>query len=452
MTHKDPPSGRLFSTRLGVLATTVGSSVGLGNIWRFPYEAGTHGGGAFLFCYLIFTFLIGIPVVCSEFVMGRYTRSDVSGAYRKLATRGKWWIMGYLGILGAVLIIGFYTVVAGWTLEYLTKSLTGELTASATSADLHVRFGSFITSTWQPILWIIVFMGLNYFILIKGAAGIEKVSNVLMPLLFLILIVFCINSLMLPKTSEGLQFLFTPDFSAVTPRMLLSALGQSFFSLSLGIGCMTTYASYFSDKIHLGRDAAIMAILDTTVATLAGIIIFPAVFTYGFSPTAGPTLVFEVFPEIFVNFAGGAVWSTLFFALLAIASLTSTISMHEIVIKFLTDKLGMHRRSATLLDIGVTTMLAVLCALSFGKLQNITVAGLTFFNLFDYLASNIIMPLGGMICSIFVGWVVERKVVNDQLTNHGTLRAGFSKFIVFSLRYIAPLAIFVIFLNSLGVI
>lgn len=445
-------SGRLFATRLGVLATTVGSSVGLGNIWRFPYEVGTHGGGAFLFCYLIFTFLIGIPVVCSEFIMGRATRSDVTGAYRKLAPKGKWWIMGYVGILGALLIIGFYTVVAGWTLEYFFQSITGQLTSVATSAELHARFGSFITSTWRPMLWIVIFMGLNYLILVKGAAGIEKVSNVLMPLLFLILVIFCVHSLMLPKAVEGLQFLFTPDFSAITPRVVLSALGQAFFSLSLGIGCMTTYASYFSDKIHLGRDAAIMAILDTTVATIAGIIIFPAVFTYGFSPTAGPTLVFEVFPEIFTNFAGGALWSTLFFALLAIASLTSTISMHEIVIKFFTDKLGMRRRTATLLDIFVTTILAVLCGLSFGKLSHITVGGLTFFNLFDYVASNIIMPLGGMICSIFVGWVIERKIVKNQLSNNGTLRLGFSRFIVFSLRYIAPLAIFLIFLNSMGII
>lgn len=452
MANNDLSSRRLFATRLGVLATTVGSSVGLGNIWRFPYEAGSHGGGAFLLCYLIFTFLIGIPVVSSEFVMGRATRSDVSGAYHVLSPRGKWWIMGYLGILGAVLIIGFYTVVAGWTLEYFSQSITGKLTFVASSSDLHARFGTFISGTWRPVLWILVFMGLNYLILIKGASGIERVSNVLMPLLFLILIVFCINSLMLPKANTGLQFLLTPDFSAITPRMLLSALGQSFFSLSLGIGCMTTYASYFSDKIHLGRDAAIMAILDTTVATLAGIIIFPAVFTYGFSPTAGPTLVFEVFPEIFANFTGGAVWSTLFFALLGIASLTSTISMHEIVIKFLTEKTGMNRRNATLLEIVSTTMLAVLCALSFGKLQHITIAGLTFFNLFDYLASNVIMPLGGMVCSIFVGWIVEKKIVRDQLTNHGKLRIGFYRYIVFSLRYIAPVAIFLIFLNSLGII
>lgn len=452
MSQSNTASGRLFATRLGVLATTVGSSVGLGNIWRFPYEAGTHGGGAFLFCYLIFTFLIGIPVVCSEFVMGRATRSDVTGAYRLLAPKGKWWIMGYLGIVGAVLIIGFYTVVAGWTLEYFTQSILGNLTSAASTAELHARFGSFISGTWRPLIWIVVFMVLNYLILVKGSAGIEKVSNVLMPLLFLILIIFCVHSLTLPKAAEGLKFLFSPDFTAITPKVALSALGQAFFSLSLGIGCMTTYASYFSDKIHLGRDAAIMAILDTSVATIAGIIIFPAVFTYGFSPTAGPTLVFEVFPEIFTNFSGGAIWSTLFFALLAIASLTSTISMHEIVIKFLTDKLGMQRKLATIADVCGTTVLAVLCCLSFGKLHDVTVAGLTFFNLFDYVASNIIMPLGGMVCSIFVGWVIERKILKDQLSNWGTLKLGFSKFIVFSLKFVAPIAIFLIFLNSLGII
>ncbi|MDE5744319.1 MAG: sodium-dependent transporter, partial [Paramuribaculum sp.] len=308
MNETKPAAQRaLFATKLGVIATTVGSAVGLGNIWRFPYEAGSNGGGAFMICYFLFIFIIGVPVVCAEFMMGRGTRSNIFGAYRKLSSGGKWYIAGFMGILASIMILSFYSVVAGWILEYLVQSVTGSI-EMADARAYHEAFDEFSTSSFRPVMWTIAFLAINFLILIKGVTkGIERMSNILMPMLFILLVIFCVNSLTLDKAKEGLAFLFHPDFSKITPRVLLSAMGQAFFSLSLGLGCMTTYASYFSEKTHLGRTALTTAVLDTFVAILAGIIIFPAVFSFGFSPQAGPTLVFEVLPAIFNNLPGGIV-------------------------------------------------------------------------------------------------------------------------------------------------
>lgn len=315
-----------FNTKIGVIATTVGSAVGLGNIWRFPYEAGSNGGGAFMLCYIMFIFIIGVPVICAEFIMGRGTRSNILGAYRKLS-RGKWYIAGFMGIAASVAILSFYSVVAGWICEYFVQSVRGELML-ASSSEYHEAFDQFSTGNWRPVVWTLIFLSLNFLILVRGVTkGIERMSNILMPLLFILLMIFCVNSLTLSGASEGLAFLFNPDFSKITPRVLLSAMGQAFFSLSLGLGCMTTYASYFGNKTRLGRTAITTASLDTLVAVLAGVIIFPAVFSFGISPQAGPTLVFEVLPAIFNSLPGGVVWSSLFFFLLILASLTSTISM-----------------------------------------------------------------------------------------------------------------------------
>ncbi|MCM1441575.1 MAG: sodium-dependent transporter [Roseburia sp.] len=441
-----------FATRLGVIATTVGSAVGLGNIWRFPYEAGSHGGGAFMLCYVFFIFVIGIPVICAEFVMGRGTRSNIMGAYRKLSPGRKWYLAGYMGILASLLIISFYSVVAGWTLEYFCQSLTGNLELGTAEA-FHDRFNTFATSNVRPVVFALLFLAVNFVVLIRGVtSGIERMSNIMMPLLFVLLIIFCVNSLTMDKAAEGLRFLFNPDFSAITPSVILGAMGQAFFSLSLGLGCMTTYASYFSDKTRLVKSATITASLDTIVAVLAGVVIFPAVFTFGFSPADGPTLVFEVLPSIFNNLPFGAVWSTLFFFLLILASLTSTISMSEISIAFLIEEIKMSRRSATISNTIIAMIGATLCALSFGCLADITVCGLTFFNLFDYLSSNILLPLGGMICSIFVGWVIDRSFVDNQLTDNGAIRLRALKLIVFCLRWIAPICIAIVFLNSIGFI
>lgn len=432
-----------FATRLGVLATTVGSAVGLGNIWRFPYEAGTNGGGAFMLCYLIFVFLIGVPVICAEFAMGRSSSSGIPQAYRFHAGNRRWDIVGYAGILCAFMIMAFYSVVAGWTIDYTFDSLIGMYGGSG-AHDRHAEFTNF-TSGWRSELWLVIFLLINGSVLLGGVQkGIERVSNILMPFLFLILIAFCVNSLMLPQAGAGLKFLFHPDFSALTPNVILNAMGQAFFSLSLGMGCMITYSSYFKRDTPLFKTSVQIALLDTLVAVLSGVIIFPAVFSFNMSPAEGPTLVFEVLPSIFSQMPGGSIWSSLFFFLLAVASLTSTISVSEIVISFLCDELKMKRRNATLLLTGISIVFGLLCALSFGPLK-----WLNLFNIFDYTTSNILLPLGGMAVSIFVGWKMKKAAFVEEMQTTGKLPGWLLTFVIFSLRWIAPACVLAVFIAGL---
>ena len=439
-----------FATRLGVIATTVGSAVGLGNIWRFPFEAGVHGGGAFLLIDLFFIFIIGVPVVCAEFIIGRHTGLNIRGAFRKLAPGKPWGIVGYLGLLASMLILSFYSVVAGWTLEYIIQSMSG-FGGITSGAGLHGQFDSFATSDIRPVIWTLAFLTINYFSLARGVQkGIEKMSNIMMPMLFVILIVFCINSLRMDAATEGLSFLFKPDFSQVTPSVMLGAMGQAFFSLSLGLGCLITYSSYFKKETPLLRTAGIMASLDTLVAILAGIIIFPAVFSFGLEPAAGPKLVFEILPSIFIQMPGAMLWSALFFILLFLASLSSTISMSEITIAYMTDEFGFSRRKATAINIAIAMLFGTLCALSFGSLSEWTICGMTIFNLFDYVSSNILLPVGGMIISIFVGWVLDRSVVCEELiTPDSSVRPWMVTAVITCLRYIAPLCIGLVFIYGL---
>ncbi|WP_289862067.1 sodium-dependent transporter [uncultured Duncaniella sp.] len=439
-----------FATRLGVIATTVGSAVGLGNIWRFPFETGVHGGGAFLLIDLFFIFIIGVPVVCAEFIIGRHTGLNIRGAFRKLAPGKPWGIVGYLGLLASMLILSFYSVVAGWTLEYIIQSMSG-FGGITSVAGLHGQFDSFAKSDIRPVIWTLAFLTINYFILARGVQkGIEKMSNIMMPMLFVILIVFCINSLRMDAATEGLSFLFKPDFSQVTPSVMLGAMGQAFFSLSLGLGCLITYSSYFKKETLLLRTARIMASLDTLVAILAGIIIFPAVFSFGLEPAAGPKLVFEILPSIFMQMPGAMLWSALFFILLFLASLSSTISMSEITIAYMTDEFGFSRRKATAINIVIAMLFGTLCALSFGSLSEWTICGMTIFNLFDYVSSNILLPVGGMIISIFVGWVLDRSVVCEELiTPDSSVRPWMVTAVITCLRYIAPLCIGLVFIYGL---
>lgn len=441
----------VFGSRFAAIATTVGSAVGLGNIWRFPYEAGSHGGGAFLIFYLIFGIAIGVPVLIAEFIMGRQARSNAIGAYGMLSKFRGWKYAGYLGVLASILIIGFYSVVAGWTLEYCVNSMFGAVDFSTEEAG-HSQFVD-MTMGWKPVIWTVLFSLCNFFILARGVTkGIERMSNLLMPLLFIILLVFCVHSFMLPGIDEGLRFLFYPDFSKTDSSTLLSALGQAFFSLSLGMGCMITYSSYFTDRTKLGQTALTTMALDTSVAVMSGIIIFPAVFSYGFSPSAGPTLVFEVLPNIFYRMAWGGMWSTLFFLLLFVASITSTISISEIFISALTEQKKMSRKKATGIACGIGMLVSILCALSLGPCRMLSVSGMPLFDVLDYVASNILMPVGGILSSIFVGWVIDRRYIHNQLGADGCHRVIWLKPFVFMLRWICPIAIFLIFLNSTGLV
>ncbi|MCM1519259.1 MAG: sodium-dependent transporter [Lachnoclostridium sp.] len=440
-----------FSTKIGAVAATVGSAVGLGNIWRFPYEAGAHGGGAFLLCYIAFVLVIGIPLLCAEFCIGRGTRSCVPEAFRKVEPSGKWHLTGYMVIATSLLILCFYSVVAGWTLEYCYSSVTGALNFNSTASG-HDHFTDLISGS-RNILWTAIFLLCNLGVLLGGVTkGIERASNVLMPLLFVLLVVFCINSFTLPGFRQGMEFLFRPDFSAITPEVLLSAMGQAFFSLSLAMGCMMIYASYFNKDSRLGRTATTTAVLDTLVAILAGVVIFPAVFSFGISPSAGSALVFEVLPYVFANIPGGVIWSTLFFLLLFVATLTSTISLSEISISYFVEARKMSRRNATLLSTTIIFIGATLCALSLGMVKELSICGMTLFDFLDFVTSNICLPIIGFIVSIFVGWIVPRKFVKAQLTDNGSYRFGAYGLLMFSLRWICPGAILLIFLNSIGII
>ena len=347
------------------------------------------------------------------------------------------------------MIISFYSVVCGWIVEYLQLSVRG-LLHGHTPAEYEQMFARFVQNPWRCVLWTLLFLALNYVVLRRGLKrGIERVSNVLMPLLAVLLVVFCVNGLTLPGAERGVRFLFTPDFSQITPRVAIGAMGQAFFSLSLGLSCLLTYASYFKDSDSLVRNATIVGVLDTVVAILAGLMIFPAVFSYGMRPEAGPKLIFEVLPAIFEQMPGGPVWAVLLFALLFVASITSTISMSEISIAFFSEEWGMSRNRASILNTGIAMVLGTLCALSFGVLSEATVFGMTLFELFDYVSSNVLLPVGGIFFSLLVGWVLDRGLVRDQLTNHGTRTVRVMRPLVFCLRYVAPAAIVVVFLYGL---
>lgn len=441
----------VFGSKLAAIVTTVGSAVGLGNIWRFPYEAGSHGGGAFLLCYFSFAILIGLPVLIAEFIMGRASRSNAVGSYEILSKQKFWRFTGYISVSASILIIGFYCVVGGWTLEYCLESLFG-IVDFTSPEEGHRQFIE-MTSGWMPVFWTLAFSLCNYLILVRGVTkGIEKMSNWLMPLLFIILIIFCIHSIFLPGFEQGMTFLFKPDFSKIDSSTMIGALGQAFFSLSLGMGCMITYSSYFTNGTNLGKTAVTTMALDSVVALLCGIIIFPAVFSYGFSPTAGPTLVFEVLPNIFYRMTAGGMWSTLFFLLLFVAAITSIVSITEGFISVLADRYSMSRKKATTIACTIGTVLSVLCALSLGPCRQLSIGGTSLFDIFDYVASNILMPIGGMFCAIFVGWVIDRRYIKDQLTNNGEHKFTLLKPLVFFLRYVCPIAILLIFLDSSGIL
>ena len=442
-----------FATRVGAIAAAVGSAVGLGNIWRFPYEAGMNGGGAFILVYIGCILVMGIPVILSEFIIGRSTHSNMKAALRRLSPGKKYYLFTYLCILGSFIVIGFYSVVCGWIIEYLYQAAVGQLSGH-TPQEYNEMFSSLVASPWRCVGWTILFLILNFLVMSRGVEkGIERVARVMMPLLFVILAIFCINSLLMPGAGKGLKFLFYPNFSALTMRGVLDAFGQAFLSLSIGISCLVTYSSYFKDDTSLAKDAITVASLDTLVAILSGVMIFPAVFSFGVEPTAGPRLIFEVLPGIFQQMTGGYVWALLFFLLVFFASLTSTISLSEIPITFLIEERKMSRPRAIAWTALFTFLLATLAALSFNVLDGIKLWGKNIFDMMDYTASNIFMLLGGLFTAVYVGWILDRKVVHDQLTNGGRLKSTVVEpYLIFCLRYIAPVSIFFIFLYLTGII
>ncbi|MFI3320360.1 MAG: sodium-dependent transporter [Rikenellaceae bacterium] len=439
-----------LTSKLGVVLVAAGSSVGLGNIWRFPYIAGEGGGGAFMLIYLAAVILIGKPIMLSEFVVGRNTHRSAVGAYRKLDKR--WQVLGYNGVIVAFLIMGFYYVVAGWTAEYFVASVSGELGALSTPKEYGDMFNNFVTSSWKPVIYTFIFVGMTHLVIVRGVTkGIEKVSKVLMPILLVILVILSINSVMMPGAMEGLIYLFKPDFSKVTPQVVMQAVGQAFFSLSVGIGCLIAYSSYFSDDNDMRKTSMQVTMLDTSVAILSAVMIFPAVFSAGIEPSQGPSLVFITLPTIFQSMPMPMLWSSIFFLLLIIAALTSTISLHEVVTLHLHEEHNMSRKKATYLTTIGVSILGVFASLSLGVLSSFTIFGLNIFDFLDTLTADVLMPLGGLFTCLFVGWRMDRGLFYGELMQKGEDRSYVVDSAFFLLRYVCPVILIIIMLDAFKV-
>lgn len=446
-----------FGSKLGVILASAGSAVGLGNIWRFPYETGNHGGAAFILIYLGCILLLGLPIMIAEFLIGRHSQANTARAYQILAPGTQWRWVGRMGVLAGFLILGYYSVVAGWTLEYIFEAVSNSF-AGKTPAEFISSFQSFSSNPWRPALWLTLFLLATHFIIVKGVEkGIEKSSKIMMPTLFIIILILVGCSVTLPGAGKGIEFLLKPDFSKVDGNVFLGAMGQAFFSLSLGMGCLCTYASYFSKNTNLTRTAFSVGIIDTFVAVLAGFIIFPAAFSVGIQPDAGPSLIFITLPNVFQQAFSGIpilayIFSVMFYVLLALAALTSTISLHEVVTAYLHEEFNFTRGKAARLVTTGCILLGILCSLSLGVTKEFTIFGLGMFDLFDFVTAKLMLPLGGLLISIFTGWYLDKQLVWSEITNNGTLKVSTYKLIIFILKYVAPIAISVIFINELGLL
>ena len=444
-----------FGSRLGIVLATAGSAVGLGNVWRFPTMTGEHGGAAFILIYVVCVLLLGVPCMLNEFIIGRRAQANTARAYERLAGNTPWRFIGYFGVFTGFLITGYYVVVAGWCMQYTFTSLTGQLDGSPEAVAGY--FEEFSTNPWKPIVTMLAFMLITHVVIVRGVEkGIERASKLMMPLLFILLIVIAVAACLLPDASRGISFLFSPDFSKVDSSTLLGALGQAFYSLSLGMGCLCTYASYFSRDTHLTKSAVQIVSIDTLIAILAGLMIFPAVFSVGGKVDAGASLVFITLPNVFNQaFSAmplvGHIIALLFYALLSMAALTSLISLHEVSTAFFHEELNISRqRGATIVTV-LCSIIGVFCSLSFYN-SDISLFGLTLFDLFDFVTGQVFLPVGGFLTCLFVGWYVPKKILHEEFTNQGTLRGRFFSAYLFCVRFVCPLCILLIFLNQFGVI
>lgn len=439
---------------MGAIFAAAGSAVGLGNIWRFPMLVGDNGGAAFILIYIMCILLVGIPIMVGEFVIGRHTQSNMIDAFRQLAP-GKWWrIIGVMGIGVAFIILSYYLVVSGWTLYYAYSSFSGAL--SNPDCDYGAFFGDYVANPWLSLISAVVFMLMTHLIIIRGVQeGIEKCSKILMPMLLLIIGILVVCTFSMPGINEGLSFLLKPDFSKLNFSVILAAMGQAFYSLSVAMGCLCTYASYFNKNTRLVSSALSVSSIDTSVAILSGFIIFPAVFSVPHvEANAGPGLVFQTLPYVFNMAFGnipvlGYIFSGLFYILLFLAALTSAISLHEAVTAYVLQNWKMSRKKASTIVSACAMTLGIFCCLSFGVLSHWTIFGLTIFDLFDTVSSNIILPLGGVLLALFVGWYLNRELVRKEITNNGEVSQRIFPIIIFLLRWVAPIAILSMFIKGL---
>ena len=442
-----------FGSKLGIILATAGSAVGLGNVWRFPYMVGDNGGGVFIVVYIVCMLLLGIPCMVSEFIIGRRAAANTARAYSSLTSVKAWGLVGYLGVAGCFLILGYYVVVSGWCLQYLTWAASGQLQGNPTL--LSSQFSGFEQSALAPVLWAILFLVATHAVIMRGVqGGIEKASKLLMPLLFVLLVVIVVASCMLPGAVKGISFMLKPDFSALTGEVFLGALGQAFYSLSIGMGRLCTYASYFSKQTNLARSAIQIGIIDSIVAILAGLMIFPAAFSVGISPDSGPSLVFITLPNVFQQAFAAMPWvgyvvSVVFYALLALAALTSLISLHEVCTTFIQEECHTTRRRSALWVTLCASLMAALCSLSLGACDGLQIAGKPLFDFLDFFTGQIVLPVGGFLTCLYVGWHLPRHLVSDEFTNSGTVGARLFGIYLFCIRYICPIFILLVFLHQL---
>ncbi len=436
----------VFGSRLSAVLVSAGSAVGLGNIWRFPYIAGENGGGAFLLIYIGCVLIIGLPIMLTEFSIGRATRKNPVGAYKEL-NKG-WSILGYNGVLAAAMSLSFYLVVSGWTLSYLIDSASGVLSQLTNQAQYSEHLNAFMQNPVLPIVYTFIFAAITHVVISLGVQkGIERSAKLLMPLLFFMLIILAINSLAMPNAMQGVEFLFKPDFSKVTASTFLSAVGQAFFSMSIGMGCMITYSSYFKKETNLRRTALSVTALDALVAILAGLVIFPACASTGTAVTEGEALAFVTIPQIFNQMPMGMLWSAIFFALLGVAALTSTISLHEVITSYISEQWHMERKRAAWITSSVTVFMGMLASLSLGIMSDVPV-----FKFLNNATANVLLPLGGLFTCIFIGWVLPHAKTKEQLSNKGQLPLKIFGTLIFIIKYVAPTSLLLIFLDSLNLI
>ena len=444
-----------FGTKLGVILATAGSAVGLGNVWRFPYMTGENGGAVFILIYVGCVVVLGIPCMISEFIVGRHGRSNTARAFRKLAGGTPWALIGYMGVLTGFLISGYYAVVSGWCLQYVWASLIGHLQGDPEYFKTY--FMELSSDPVKPVFWTVVILLMAYFIIEHGVRnGIEKASKAMMPTLFILLLLIVGASCVLPGADKGIEFLFNPDFSKINSDVFLGALGQSFYSMSIAMGCLCTYASYFSDETNLTKSASQIAVIDCLVAILAGLMIFPAAFSMGVSPDSGPSLIFITLPNVFQQAFGaiptiGYIISLLFFVLLSLAALTSLMSLHEVSTAFVQEELKMSRKRAALLVTVTTAVIGAFCSLSLGAYDGLTFFGEALFDWFDFITGQIFLPVVGFLTCIFIGWFVPHDIVRSEFDKGGKSRYHHQIFhgFLFLIKYVCPLAILFIFLHQL---
>lgn len=449
-----------FGSKLGVILATAGSAVGLGNVWRFPYMAGENGGAVFILLYINCVIVLGIPCMISEFIVGRHGQANTARAFRKLAGGTPWALIGYMGVLTGFLITGYYAVVSGWCLQYVLASLIGHLNGDPEYFKTY--FTELATDPVKPVLWTVIILGMTYLIIEHGVRnGIERASKMLMPTLFVLLIIIVGASCMLPNADKGIRFLFEPDWSKLNADVFLGALGQSFYSLSIAMGCLCTYASYFTRSTNLIKSASQIALIDCLVAILAGLMIFPAAFSVGVSPDSGPSLIFITLPNVFQQaFASfpvvGYCISLLFFVLLSLAALTSLMSLHEVSTAFIQEEMKLSRRKAALIVTVTTSIIGAFCSLSMGAVKELTFFGEHLFNWFDFITGQVFLPVVGFLTCIFIGWFVPHHIVRIEFTNSGELKSRtyirIFHIFLFLVKYVCPLAILLIFLHQFGLL